>query len=112
MAASRPAGLAPVPAPASNPAETEPSTATPSTAPIWRDSVTRLDASPSSRAGIALIGPVLAGVNTWRVDYAPLTREIEAAGLVEFNERLQRTVPSRVNGRIDRLLVDVARGPR
>src|SRR5438874_317032 len=33
---------------------------------------------------------VLAGVNTWPVKYVPLSREIVAAGLVEFNERGQK----------------------
>jgi Cu(I)/Ag(I) efflux system membrane fusion protein len=47
---------------------------------------------------------VLAGVGTWRVDYVPLAREIVAAGLVEFNERTQKTVSARVAGRIDELL--------
>jgi len=46
---------------------------------------------------------VLAGVGTMPVQYQPLTREIVAAGLVEFNERGQKTVSSRVNGRIDKL---------
>lgn len=46
---------------------------------------------------------VLAGVSTLPVQYQPLTREVVAAGLVEFNERGQKTVSSRVNGRIDKL---------
>src|SRR4029453_3159842 len=39
------------------------------------------------------------------VDYLPLSREIVAAGLIEFNERGQETVPPRFNGRIDELMV-------
>ena len=35
---------------------------------------------------------VLAGIQTWPVDYLPLTKEITAVGFVEFNERGQRTV--------------------
>ena len=46
------------------------------------------------------------GVGTWRVDYVPLSREIVAAGLVEFNERGQKTVSARVAGRIDKLLAN------
>lgn len=48
---------------------------------------------------------VLAGVATWPVNYLPLSKEITAVGYVEFNERGQRTVSARVNGRIDRLFV-------
>ena len=36
----------------------------------------------------------------------PLSSEIVAAGLVEFNERGQKTVSARVNGRIDKLFVN------
>jgi Cu(I)/Ag(I) efflux system membrane fusion protein len=46
---------------------------------------------------------VLAGVQTWPVDYEPLSKEISAVGFVEFNERDQRTVSARVAGRIDKL---------
>ena len=46
---------------------------------------------------------VLAGVQTWPVDYYPLTKEITAVGYVEFDERGQRTVSARVAGRIDKL---------
>src|SRR5437867_1357314 len=35
---------------------------------------------------------VLAGVNTWKVDYVPLAKEINAVGTIEFNERKQTTV--------------------
>ena len=48
---------------------------------------------------------VLAGVQTWPVDYQPLTKEITAVGYVEFNERGQR--PCRpACGRIDKLFVN------
>ena len=46
---------------------------------------------------------VLAGVQTWPVDFYPLAKEITAVGYVEFNERGQRTVSARVAGRIDKL---------
>ncbi len=49
---------------------------------------------------------VLAGVNTAPVQFQSLSREIVAAGLVEFNERGQKTVSSRVNGRIDQLFAN------
>jgi Cu(I)/Ag(I) efflux system membrane fusion protein len=49
---------------------------------------------------------VLAGIQTWTVDYEPLIKEISAVGYVEFNERDQRTVAARVNGRIDQLFVN------
>lgn len=49
---------------------------------------------------------VLAGVQTWPVEYQSLTKEINAIGYVEFNERGQRTVSARVKGRLDRLFVN------
>ena len=49
---------------------------------------------------------VLAGVQTWQLDYLPMAKEIKAAGLIEFNERGQRTVSARIAGRIDKLFAD------
>lgn len=49
---------------------------------------------------------VLAGVQTYQVRYVELTKEIQAVGYFEFNERNQRTVSSRVQGRIDSLFVN------
>ncbi len=49
---------------------------------------------------------VLAGINTYRVDYQPLTKEITAVGYVEFNEREVKNVSARVKGRIDALAVN------
>jgi Cu(I)/Ag(I) efflux system membrane fusion protein len=49
---------------------------------------------------------VLAGASTWRSDYVALHREIVASGLVEFNERGRKVISARVNGRIDKLLVN------
>jgi membrane fusion protein, copper/silver efflux system len=49
---------------------------------------------------------VLAGIQTWPVDYQPLTKELTAVGFVEFNERGQRTVSARVAGRIDKLVAN------
>ena len=48
---------------------------------------------------------VLAGVQTWKLDYQPVTKDIKAAGFIEFNERGQRTVSARIAGRIDKLFV-------
>ncbi len=64
-----------------------------------------LPAGIVSRVQLTPYRVVLAGVNTWRVDYVPLAREIVAAGLVEFNERGQKTIAARMAGRIDKLLV-------
>jgi membrane fusion protein, copper/silver efflux system len=64
-----------------------------------------LPAGIVSRVQLTPYRVVLAGVNTWDVDYVPLSRELLAAGLVEFNERSQRTVSARIAGRIDKLLV-------
>jgi Cu(I)/Ag(I) efflux system membrane fusion protein len=49
---------------------------------------------------------VLAGINTYRIDYQPLTKEITAVGYVEFNERAVKNVSARVKGRIDELIVN------
>src|SRR6185437_5776306 len=49
---------------------------------------------------------VLAGVQTWKLDYVPLVKDITAVGFVEFDERGQRTVSARVKGRIDKLFVN------
>jgi Cu(I)/Ag(I) efflux system membrane fusion protein len=65
-----------------------------------------LPAGIVSRVQVTPYRMVLAGVRTWRVDYVPLSREVVAAGVVEFNERGQRTVAARVKGRIDKLLVN------
>lgn len=46
---------------------------------------------------------VLAGVQLWPVDYQPLSKEITAAGYVEFNERGLKNVSARAKGRIDAL---------
>lgn len=49
---------------------------------------------------------VLAGINTWKVDYLPLSKEITAVGYVEFNERNVKSVSARVKGRLDTLLIN------
>jgi Cu(I)/Ag(I) efflux system membrane fusion protein len=69
---------------------------------------THEDALPAGIVNRVQLSPyrvVLAGVDTQPVSYQPLTKEIVAVGYVEFNERGQRTVSARVNGRIDKLLV-------
>ena len=65
-----------------------------------------LPAGVVNRVQLSPYRVVLAGVGTYRVDYVPLHREIVAAGLVEFNERGQKTVSARINGRIDDLLAN------
>src|SRR5687767_14165615 len=64
-----------------------------------------LPAGIVSRVQLSPYRVVLAGVGTWRVDYVTLSREIDSDGLVEFNERGQKTVSARTAGRIDKLLV-------
>jgi Cu(I)/Ag(I) efflux system membrane fusion protein len=49
---------------------------------------------------------VLAGAETTSVQRIPLAQSITAVGTVEFNERGQKVVAARVNGRIDKLLVN------
>lgn len=56
-----------------------------------------------SRVQLSPYRVLLAGIQTFPVEYQPLTNKITAVGYVEFNERLQRTVAARVNGRIDKL---------
>ncbi len=49
---------------------------------------------------------VLAGIQTWKVAYLPLTREITTVGYVEFDERKVKQVAARVKGRLDELFVN------
>ena len=57
-----------------------------------------LPAGVVNRVQLSPYRVVLAGVQTWRVDYQPLTKEITAVGYVEFNERGVKNVSARVNG--------------
>jgi membrane fusion protein, copper/silver efflux system len=66
-----------------------------------------LPAGVVSRVQLSPYRVVLAGVQTWPVDYHALTKELSAVGYVEFNERGQRTVAARVKGRIEKLVVNV-----
>lgn len=68
-----------------------------------------IDALPAGVVNRVQLSPyriVLAGVQTWKVDFVPLTKKISAVGYVEFNERGQRTVSARVMGRIDKLFAN------
>lgn len=65
-----------------------------------------LPAGTVNRVQLSPYRVVLAGIQTWPVDYQPLTKQINAVGYVEFNERGQRTVAARVKGRIDQLFVN------
>jgi Cu(I)/Ag(I) efflux system membrane fusion protein len=58
-----------------------------------------------SRVQLTPYRVALAGVETWRVTYVPLTKDITTVGFVEFDERLTRHVAARVKGRIDKLVV-------
>jgi Cu(I)/Ag(I) efflux system membrane fusion protein len=49
---------------------------------------------------------VMANIATVKVDTAPLTREISAAGIVQYDQSRQARVTAWVAGRIDRLYVD------
>ena len=70
------------------------------------DKAEALPAGVVSRVQLSPYRVVLAGVETWDVSYVPLTKDIEAVGYVEFNERGQRTISARFNGRIDELNVN------
>jgi Cu(I)/Ag(I) efflux system membrane fusion protein len=48
----------------------------------------------------------LAGIETWKVAYLPLAREITTVGFIEFNERGLKQVAARVKGRLDKLFVN------
>lgn len=63
-----------------------------------------LPAGVVSRVQLSPYRIVLAGVQTWPVDYMPLTKQITAIGYVDFNERGFKNVSARVKGRIDSLL--------
>ncbi len=63
-----------------------------------------LPAGIVSRVQLSPYRVVLAGVQTWRVDYVPLTKQISAVGYVDFNERGFKNVSARVKGRIDSLI--------
>jgi membrane fusion protein, copper/silver efflux system len=62
-----------------------------------------LPAGVVSRVQLSPYRVVLAGVQTWPVEYIPLSKQIEAVGSIEFNERGQKKVAARVAGRIDKL---------
>jgi Cu(I)/Ag(I) efflux system membrane fusion protein len=49
---------------------------------------------------------VLAGIETTKVEYVELYKEIVTVGFVEFDERAMKQVSARVKGRIDTLLVN------
>lgn len=68
--------------------------------------VAALPAGVVNRVQLSPYRVTLAGIQTWPVDYQPLTREIAAVGYVEFDERGQRTVSARVAGRIDKLIAN------
>lgn len=59
-----------------------------------------------SRVQLSPYRVVLAGVQTWRVSYVPLSKRITSVGYVEFNERELRQVTARVKGRLDQLTVN------
>jgi len=66
----------------------------------------RLEALPPGIVNRLQLSPyrvVLAGIQTWKVAYVPLAKEIATVGLVEFNEREMKHVAARVKGRIDTL---------
>jgi membrane fusion protein, copper/silver efflux system len=65
-----------------------------------------LPAGVVNRVQLSPYRVVLAGVQTSKIDYEPLTKEINAIGYVEFNERGQKTVAARIAGRIDKLFVN------
>lgn len=65
-----------------------------------------LPAGVVNRVQLSPYRVVLAGTQTWKVDYVPLSKEINAVGYVEFNEEGFRNVSARVKGRIDTLFVN------
>lgn len=65
-----------------------------------------LPAGVVSRVQLSPYRVVLAGVQTLTVSYVTLTKEISTVGTVEFDERGMKSVPARVKGRIDKLIVN------
>lgn len=65
-----------------------------------------LPAGVVNRVQLSPYRVTLAGIQTSEVTPLPLTKEINAVGYVEFNERGLRNVSARVKGRIDELLVN------
>ena len=65
-----------------------------------------LPAGIASRVQLSPYRIVLAGTQTIRVQPIDLSRSITTVGTVDFNERGQKVVTARVDGRIDKLLVD------
>jgi Cu(I)/Ag(I) efflux system membrane fusion protein len=68
-----------------------------------------LEALPPGIANRVQLTPykvVQANVQTWKVAYVPLVKEIITVGSVEFNEREMKQVAARVKGRIDKLVVN------
>lgn len=63
-----------------------------------------LPAGVVSRVQLSPYRVTLAGVQTWPVDYVPLTKQITAVGYVDFNERGFKTVSARMKGRLDSLI--------
>jgi Cu(I)/Ag(I) efflux system membrane fusion protein len=60
-----------------------------------------------SRVQLSPYRVALAGVQTSEVSYQRLTKEITTVGFVEFDERKEKHIAARVEGRIDKLYVDV-----
>ena len=73
-------------------------------------SVLREEEAPGEQGEVVLrLSPraqKLAGVATSEVTYRPLTKEIRTVGKIDYDERGQAYVASRVPGRIDKLHVD------
>jgi len=65
-----------------------------------------LPAGVVNRVQLSPYRVVIGGVNTWEVAAVPLTKQIDAVGFVEFNERDLKNVSARVKGRLDELLVN------
>jgi Cu(I)/Ag(I) efflux system membrane fusion protein len=65
-----------------------------------------LPAGTVSRVQLSPYRVVLAGVQTFEVEYRPLTKEVTTFGLVEFNETALRHIAARQKGRILKLNVN------
>jgi len=65
-----------------------------------------LPAGVVNRVQLSPYRVVLAGVQTWPVDYLSLTKQLKTVGSIEFNERSQKTVAARFPGRIDKLFAN------
>lgn len=66
----------------------------------------KLPAGVQSRVQLSPYRVRLAGVETSKIDYQVLVREVRTVGLIDYDERKLAHITTRIAGRIDKLFVD------